>query len=127
MEILIVEDDQLQFQLLRALLTAEGYTVRHAATAMAALEMAHARRPTLILLDASLPDRSGFEVARELRRDPATRRIPIAMLSAATNSATREEAAASGCNEFFTKPIDTRTFAADIAWLLGRGAPADGG
>jgi chemotaxis response regulator CheB len=76
-EILIVEDHPLQYQLVRALLVADGYAVSHAATGNAAMALALDRRPDLILLDASLPGMSGFEVACELKRDARTRRIPI--------------------------------------------------
>lgn len=122
MEILVVEDDTFQFELLRVLLEGEGYAVRHAATGDAAMQLARQHRPALILLDASLPGISGFEVARELKRDAATRRIPVAMLSAEASRADLETAAAYGCEEYFTKPIDTRTFAAEVARLIARGA-----
>ncbi len=49
--------------------------------------------------------------------------IPIAMVSADANGADPDLAAASGCNEYFTKPIDTRTFAAAVGRLIGRGGP----
>jgi CheY-like chemotaxis protein len=127
MEILIVEDHPLQFHLLRALLAAEGYAICHAATGSAALAVARDRKPGLILLDASLPGISGFEVARQLRCDPLTRRIPIAMVSAAASRCDHEQAAASGCDGFFTKPVDTRTFGAEVAQLIGRCTPPCGG
>jgi two-component system phosphate regulon response regulator PhoB len=124
MEILIVEDHAVQFQLLSALLTAEGYEISHAATGTEAVPLARERRPALILLDASLPGMSGFEVARDLKRDPQTRHIPVAMLSAAASRRDIETAAAFGCQDFFTKPIDTRTFASEVARLIGRaGSP----
>ncbi len=120
MEILVVEDHPLQFQLMRAVLVAEGYVVSHAATGVTALARAREHRPDLILLDACLPGISGFEVASGLRSDPRTRGIPIAMMSAAADSGDRDQAVASGGDAFFAKPIDTRTFAAELARLIGR-------
>ena|ERR1700753_3287752 len=122
MEILVVEDHMLNFRLVRAVLAGEGYTVSHAATGVAALMRVRECQPDLILLDACLPGLSGFEVSRELRRDPRTRNIPIAMMSAATDAGDRDQAVASGCDAFFAKPIDTRTFAADVARLIDRRA-----
>jgi two-component system phosphate regulon response regulator PhoB len=121
MEILVVEDDPFQFQLLHALLETEGYAVRCAATGMAAMHLAREHLPALILLDASLPDISGFQVARDLKGDAATGRIPIAMLSADASRADLERAAAYGCEDYFTKPIDMRTFAAEVARLIALG------
>ncbi len=120
MEILIVEDHLLHFNLMRALLAGEGYVVSHAATGVAALAQVRERKPDLILLDVCLPGISGFEVALDLRRDPQTRHVPIAMMSAAADGSDRDQAVAAGCEAFFAKPIDTRTFAADIARLIGR-------
>jgi CheY-like chemotaxis protein len=120
MEILIVEDHPLQLHLMQALLVAEGYVVSHAATGVAALRRVREQMPDLILMDVCLPGISGFEVAFDLRRDPEFRDLPIALMSAGADSSDRDRAAACGCDAFFAKPIDTRTFAADIARLLGR-------
>ncbi len=123
MDILVVEDHSVQFHLVRAVLIAGGHTVRHAASGVAALKSVRESPPDLLLLDACLPGISGFEVARDLRGDPRTARIPIVMMSAAADAGDREQALASGCDGFFAKPIDTRTFAADLARLLGRRPP----
>jgi len=120
-EILIAEDQLFIRELLDSVLAAEGYLVTQASTGAEALRIARQRLPRLVLLDASLPGLDGFAVAAELRRDPATRHILIAMLTASAAASDREQARRCGCDAFFTKPIDTRTFPGEIARLLDRG------
>jgi CheY-like chemotaxis protein len=72
------------------------------------LELARQHAPDLILLDLHLPDMTGDEVLRILRRQPATQATPIAMVSADATPSQVERLKAAGANEYFTKPLDVK-------------------
>lgn len=104
-EILAVDDVPVNLYLLRALLTPNGYRMREAASLSDARAALAERLPDLILLDIFLPDGNGLDLARELRRDSATRHIPVIAISAGTSDP--REALAAGCVAFFPKPLQT--------------------
>src|SRR5262249_28356829 len=74
------------------------------------LALARERHPDLILLDLNLPDIPGEEVLRALRDDPATRAIPVAVLSADNSRARMQRLLAAGANAYLTKPLDLKSF-----------------
>ena len=102
--VLFVED---QFEL-RAIhatyLTAHGLRVVTADDGDAAVTLTHQERPDVIVLDHSLPKRTGVDVARTLQGDPGTSAIPIIMLTAHTYGAVGQKARAAGCVAFLSKP-----------------------
>jgi putative two-component system response regulator len=103
--ILVVDDDAEIRSLLRRLLESSGYLVDEAQTAEDGLRQLRAEQPDLVLLDLGLPDRSGHEVLEEVRADPATRLLPVVMLTA---HGTREEklrASREGVTDFLSKPF----------------------
>ena len=73
---------------------------------LAVLASVERERPKMILLDLMLPALDGFQVARQLKGDPATRAIPIVAVSAMARPDDREAALAAGCDEFVRKPFD---------------------
>jgi len=79
--ILVIEDDLATTGLIRAVLAAEGYRVRHAAGA-AGLALAHVARPAVILLDVHMPGMDGPEVSQRLRADAVLADVPIVGMSA---------------------------------------------
>ena len=81
-EVLLVEDDDTTREMMRALLTREGWGVREAVNGRAALEQVETARPDLILLDLMMPEMDGFEFARHLRERPEWRAIPVIVLTA---------------------------------------------
>jgi two-component system, cell cycle response regulator DivK len=103
--ILIVEDNELNLKLLADLLDYYGYAVRVTDLGQAAIEIARTEPPDLILLDIKLPDILGTEVARQLKSDPRTRRIPIIAVTAYAMQGDRGDILASGCNAYVPKPI----------------------
>jgi two-component system cell cycle response regulator DivK len=120
--ILIVDDNPVNLKLVRVLLAGEGYDVRTAADAEEALEVLKEFKPRLILMDIQLPGMDGLTLTRKLKADPATRDAVVVGLTAYAMKGDAERVLAAGCNGYVSKPIDTRTFAAEIATYL-RGAP----
>jgi two-component system cell cycle response regulator DivK len=118
--ILIVEDNEMNRDVLSRQLTRRGHAVRTAADGPLGLAMAREVAPDLILLDLGLPEIDGWECARRLKADPATRHIPIIALTAHAMLGDRQKALDAGCDEFDTKPIDLGSLMDKITHLLAR-------
>lgn len=102
----LLVDDQFELRAIHtAYLEKHGLRVFTAADGDAALTEARARRPDVIILDHSLPRRTGVEVAYELKADPSTAEIPIVMMTALTYGAVGRRARAAGCASFLAKPV----------------------
>jgi CheY-like chemotaxis protein len=80
--ILIVDDQRPNRQLLEVMLASEGYQLDQASSGEEALALVARRPPDLILLDVMMPEMNGFQVATELKSNPATKHIPIIMVTA---------------------------------------------
>src|SRR3989344_4921598 len=80
-KILLAEDDKFLSTAMGEKLTREGFTVLRASNGLEAVALAKAEQPDLVLLDIIMPQKTGFEVLSELRLDPATRNIPVIVLS----------------------------------------------
>lgn len=117
--ILIVEDVPLNRDLLVQLLE-DRHNLLLAEDGKAALEVAAAEKPDLILMDLSLPRMDGWEATRRLKADPRLARIPVIVLSAHAMRGDEERARASGCDDFLTKPIDEDLLYEKLARHLGR-------
>jgi two-component system cell cycle response regulator DivK len=126
--ILIVEDNEMNRDVLSRQLTRRGHRVETAADGPQGLEAAREQRPDLILLDMGLPGIDGWECARRLKADAATRDIPVIALTAHAMAGDREKALLAGCDDFDTKPIDLGILIGKIARLLARHpkSPHDG-
>jgi CheY-like chemotaxis protein len=121
--ILLIEDNPLNLELARDVLQAAGYTVVDARTAEEGLRLAGAVVPDLILLDIRLPGMNGLDAVRSLKRDLRTRDITVVALTAQAMAGDEQIAFAAGFNGYITKPIDTRTLAAEVRrWLESPGA-----
>jgi molybdate-binding protein/CheY-like chemotaxis protein len=123
-KLLYVEDNedniymlQLRFDVLG------GYEVLSARTGAAGIAMAASERPDLILMDLNLPGIDGWEAARRLKADPATRDIPIIALTSHAMAGDPEKALAAGCDDFDTKPVEFDRLLAKIDQVLAR--PSD--
>jgi two-component system cell cycle response regulator DivK len=105
--ILYVEDNDDNVYMLKMRLDLTGeHEVLVAEDGQRGVEMAKLEQPDLILMDLELPVIDGWEAARRLKADAATRAIPIIALSAHALSGAREKALAAGCDEFDTKPVE---------------------
>jgi CheY-like chemotaxis protein len=119
--ILVVDDNELNLKLLRVTLVAEGYDVATARDADEALEALKGEKPRLILMDLQLPGIDGLELTRRLRASPATADVPIVAVTSFAMTHDREAALAAGCDDYVTKPIDTRKIPALAARYVGQG------
>jgi two-component system, cell cycle response regulator DivK len=105
MRTILLVEDQLELRaVFEAYLEGHGYRVLTADDGDAGLETARASHPDVIVLDHSLPRRTGVEVARALQADPSTASIPIVMMTAHTYGAVGQKARAAGCVGFLAKP-----------------------
>ena len=118
--ILIVEDEAAIREMLGYSLMKEGFICTEAADAEQARAKIHSDRPGLILLDWMLPGISGVDYARRLRSDPATRDIPIIMLTAKGEEEDKVRALDTGADDYITKPFSTRELLARIRAVLRR-------
>jgi two-component system alkaline phosphatase synthesis response regulator PhoP len=125
-KILVVDDEKNIIQLVRFNLEREGYQVLIATDGVSGLELARGEAPDLIVLDVMLPGMNGLEVCRELHQDPATKNIPIIMLSARAEELDRVLGLEMGADDYVTKPFSPRELVARIKARLRRTRPEDG-
>jgi two-component system, cell cycle response regulator DivK len=116
--ILVVEDNEDNRQILRVLLRKSGFEMIEAHDGEAALTIAAAKRPDLILMDVQLPGFDGYEAMRRLKDQPALRAIPIIVVTSYALSGDEEKARAAGCDAYIAKPYDTKRLLAMIHELL---------
>ncbi|HUN49579.1 MAG TPA: phosphate regulon transcriptional regulator PhoB [Candidatus Sulfotelmatobacter sp.] len=122
--ILITEDEAALVAMLRYNLEKEGYAVDEAADGQEALIKVAESRPDLILLDWMLPQLSGLEVCRQIRRNPETRNIPIIMVTARGEEADRVRGLDVGADDYIAKPFSPSELMARIRAVLRRVRPA---
>lgn len=121
--ILIVEDEAAIRQMVCLALSQAGYECLEAVDAKQAQDTIVAQVPDLILLDWMLPQESGVDYARRLRREKLTQNIPIIMLTARTEEEDKVKGLDSGADDYITKPFSTRELQARIKALLRRTSP----
>ena len=120
--VLIVEDDPDIAEGLRYNLEREGLETRVALTGEQGLQAALDAKspPARVILDLMLPGMSGTELCRRLRREPATRRTPIIMLTARTSEADRVAGLDLGADDYISKPFSVRELMARVRAVLRR-------
>jgi two-component system cell cycle response regulator DivK len=119
-KILIVEDNPSNMTLATFLLESAGHTVVSATDAEAGLTLAHDERPNLILMDIQLPGMDGLQAIALLKRDDATRAIPVIALTALAMKGDEERIRAAGSDGYIAKPLRYQEFLATIAAQLAR-------
>ncbi len=103
--VLLIEDEPNIIEAVSFILSRDGWTVHTHSDGATAVERVRAHPPNLVILDAMLPGRSGFDVLRELRGDPVTKSIPVMMLTARGQARDRDLALSLGATFFMTKPF----------------------
>ena len=123
--ILIVEDNEANQLLARAVLELEGYEVRVAGSGPEAFDVLNECTPDLILMDVQLPGQDGLTITRLLKDNPATASIPVVALTAHAMTGDRQLAITAGCAGYISKPIETRTFASQVRHFLSTSFDGD--
>lgn len=116
--LLVVEDDPEMSVLLRAIGERQGMFVETRSDAAHINEALESVRPAVMLLDINLPGQNGLEVTRALRADPKYRELPIVLVSASTDVATRSAAFAAGADDFQSKPVSPEELMRRVERLL---------
>ena len=104
--ILIVDDQVGARATMKGLLANQGYHLEFAASGQEALEKVEAIIPDVILLDVMMPDMDGFEVCRQLRKNPTLAELPIIMLTALDDRESLSQGMEAGADDFMSKPVD---------------------
>jgi two-component system, OmpR family, phosphate regulon response regulator PhoB len=124
-QILIVEDEKPIREMIAFGLRRSGFEVREAEDCRTArIEIAN-QLPDLVLVDWMLPDMSGLELTRLLKKAPETRELPIIMLTARAEEEDKIRGLEGGADDYITKPFSPRELAARIRVVLRRGAPEE--
>lgn len=121
-KILVVDDAPQLRRVMRATLTAEGYTIFEAREGAEALEVFRAKRPDIILLDVNMPGMNGLEACREIRR---TSDVPIIMLTVRNAERDKVLALDAGADDYVVKPFGMQELLARIRAALRRTLPQD--
>jgi two-component system phosphate regulon response regulator PhoB len=121
-QILIVEDERPIREMIAFALKRAGYLVHEAADCHSARLLLADQRPDLLLVDWMLPDMSGLELTRLLKRDRETRELPVIMLTARAGEADKVAGLDGGADDYITKPFSPRELLARIQAVLRRSA-----
>ena len=116
--ILVVDDEEPNRRLMRALLEPLGYTVSHATDGFDALEKVRLEHPDLVLMDALMPRMGGLETTRALKASEETRIIPVIVVTGLRDLDDKVNAFQAGADDFLTKPFERVELQARIASLL---------
>jgi diguanylate cyclase len=121
-QILVVDDDPLMHRLFQHHLERAGYQMVSARTGREALDIAARQPPQLIVMDIMMPDMDGIEALRQLKKEDATKAIPVIVITANGHHIARKEAEGCGASVFLTKPFSPTQLVTEI----GRLVPPDG-
>ena len=116
--ILVAEDSEEQRALYVDVLTQAGYRVLEAGDGAEAVASVQRERPGLILMDVTMPGTSGWNAVRALREDPATRDIPIIVVTGLSAPWDRDASIAAGCDLYLSKPVPPRLLLAEVGKFL---------
>ena len=122
-QILVIEDERPIREMIAFGLRRAGFDVREAEDCRSARAELADRRPDLLLVDWMLPDMSGLELTRQLKRDRETRELPVIMLTARADEPDKVSGLEGGADDYVTKPFTPRELVARINAVLGRAAP----
>lgn len=117
-KILIVDDDVFGIATLESILDGQGYQIASAQNGNAALQLADEIMPDLILLDVMMPGMNGFEVCKRLRTTPRLAEVPIIILTALDDRASRLQGIEAGADDFLTKPADRQELRLRVKTIL---------
>ena len=116
--VLVVEDNEKNMYLVNRILEDAVYEVIPATTGKEGIELAIKEKPDMILMDIKLPDINGLEAAKKIRESKSCEKIPIIAITSFAMTGDKEESLAAGCTSYIEKPINPRTFIAEIEKYL---------
>jgi two-component system cell cycle response regulator DivK len=116
--VLLVEDNELNTKLFRDLLQSRGHRVLETRDGKEALRLAHAEQPNLILMDIQLPEISGYDLIKMIKKDVAIASIPVVAVTAFAMKGDEEKIRASGCEGYLSKPISVGSFLSTVESYL---------
>ncbi|TGD42849.1 response regulator [Pseudotabrizicola sediminis] len=117
--VLLIEDEPNITEAIRFILSRDGCDVTALADGAGAIAAVQAAKPDLVILDLMLPGVSGLEILAQLRADPATKTLPVMMLTAKGQGRDREAAERAGASHFMTKPFSNDDMRAAVRALTG--------
>lgn len=115
--LLVVDDVPQNGRLLEAMLSPHGYSVTLAYSGSEGLEKVRTEHPDLVLLDILMPDMTGYDVCRRLREDPATRLLPVVMLTSSGDQ-DKVDAIEAGADDFIARPFNPQELLSRVRSLL---------
>ncbi len=124
-QILVVEDERPIREMIAFGLKRAGFEVREAGDCRAARAALANQRPDLVLIDWMLPDHSGLELTRALKRERDTRDLPVIILTARVEEADKIAGLDGGADDYMTKPFSPRELIARVNAVLRRGGSVD--
>lgn len=116
--VLVVDDEEQNIRLIKAMLAAAKYEVLTASCGLEALEIARHSRPDVFLLDAMMPGMTGFDVCRRLKSEPGTRLIPVILVTALTGRSNKLKSIEAGADAFISKPVDKEELRTQVRAFL---------
>lgn len=118
--VLVADDDSDILELVCFRLERAGYDVIRASDGEQALRIAAEHRPDLAVLDVMMPKLTGYDVTRRIRKDQATSRMPIILLTARVQEADVQQGFAAGADDYLKKPFSPQELQARVQAILGR-------
>jgi CheY-like chemotaxis protein len=116
--ILIVDDNPIDLKLTSALLGVQGFEIEAAVDAEQAQLLLRRMIPDLMVVDIALPGMDGLTLTRLVKGDARLAHVPVVVVTAFVKRGDEERATAAGCERYFTKPLDTKSFAEEIGATL---------
>jgi twitching motility two-component system response regulator PilH len=119
--VMIVDDSPTEVHVMRTALEKQGFDTVAAADGSECLKLARQMQPDLILMDVVMPGVNGFEATRTLARDPATKGIPVVMISTKNQETDKIWGLRQGAVDFLVKPVSAAALVAKVREVLSRG------
>lgn len=117
--VLLIEDEPNIMEAIRFFLSRDGWKVSCHSDGATAVTEVNRVEPDVVVLDVMLPNRSGFDVLKDLRADPATKELPVLMLTAKGQTKDRERAEHLGTSGFMTKPFSNAEVLEKLRSMVG--------
>ncbi len=118
--VLIADDEDMVRDLIKLTIRDDGYEIHEARDGIEALDKARQVMPDVIIMDVMMPGKIGYQVCKELKDDPATRKIFVIFLTARGGSLSKETVQMSGGDAFLAKPFSPRDLRENVRKALAK-------